>query len=33
LRLAIELRPAQWRVLKCRGGVAPAAPIACVQAR
>jgi hypothetical protein len=27
LRLLVELRPPQWRVLKCRGGVAPAAPI------
>jgi hypothetical protein len=32
LRLIIELQPPQWRVLKCRGGVAPAAPIACDQA-
>lgn len=29
LRIAIDARPAQWRVLKCRGGQAPAAPIAC----
>lgn len=28
LRIAIDLQPAQWRVLKCRGGLAPAAPIA-----
>ncbi|UFH50858.1 translesion DNA synthesis-associated protein ImuA [Pseudomonas sp. KNUC1026] len=28
LRLAIELRPARWRVIKCRGGQAPAQPIA-----
>jgi hypothetical protein len=33
LRLIIELRPPQWRVLKCRGGVAPAAPIAYAQGR
>lgn len=33
LRLAIDLQPAQWRVLKCRGGVAPSAPIAYAQAR
>ena len=32
LRLMIELQPPQWRVLKCRGGVAPAAPIACDRA-
>lgn len=32
LRLIIELQPPQWRVLKCRGGVAPAAPIACDRA-
>lgn len=29
LRIAVDARPAQWRVLKCRGGLAPAAPIAC----
>ncbi|WP_409273648.1 translesion DNA synthesis-associated protein ImuA [Pseudomonas sp. KCJK9111] len=29
LRLAIDLRPPQWRVLKCRGGMPPAQPIAC----
>ncbi|QXH33902.1 translesion DNA synthesis-associated protein ImuA [Pseudomonas muyukensis] len=29
LRIAIDTRPAQWRVLKCRGGLPPAAPIAC----
>ncbi|MBC3437116.1 translesion DNA synthesis-associated protein ImuA [Pseudomonas sp. BW16M2] len=29
LRIALDLRPAQWRVLKCRGGLAPATPIAC----
>ncbi len=28
LRIAIDLRPAQLRVLKCRGGLAPAAPLA-----
>lgn len=28
LRLAIELRPPRWRVLKCRGGQVPAQPIA-----
>lgn len=28
LRIAIDARPAQWRVLKCRGGLPPAAPIA-----
>ncbi|MFF7709401.1 translesion DNA synthesis-associated protein ImuA [Pseudomonas sp. NPDC007930] len=28
LRLAIDAQPAQWRVLKCRGGRAPAQPIA-----
>lgn len=28
LRIAVEARPAQWRVLKCRGGLAHAAPIA-----
>lgn len=27
LRLAVEARPAQLRVLKCRGGLAPARPI------
>ena len=27
LRIAIDAVPAQWRVLKCRGGVAPARPI------
>jgi hypothetical protein len=32
LRLIIELQPPQWRILKCRGGVAPAAPIACDRA-
>lgn len=32
LRLIIEMQPPQWRVLKCRGGVAPAAPIACDRA-
>lgn len=29
LRIALDLRPAQWRVLKCRGGLAPVTPIAC----
>lgn len=29
LRIAVDARPAQWRVLKCRGGLAPAAPIVC----
>ena len=29
LRIALDARPAQWRVLKCRGGLAPATPIAC----
>ncbi|MGE7989604.1 translesion DNA synthesis-associated protein ImuA [Pseudomonas sp. NPDC089554] len=29
LRIAIDACPAQWRVLKCRGGLAPANPIAC----
>jgi len=29
LRIAIDTRPAQWRVLKCRGGMPPAAAIAC----
>jgi hypothetical protein len=28
LRLAVDARPAQLRVLKCRGGLAPARPIA-----
>lgn len=28
LRIAIDTRPVQWRVLKCRGGMPPAAPIA-----
>jgi len=28
LRIAIDTRPAQWRVLKCRGGLPPSAPIA-----
>lgn len=28
LRIAVDCQPAQWRVLKCRGGRAPAAPIA-----
>lgn len=27
LRIAIDAAPAQWRVLKCRGGVAPTRPI------
>ncbi|BBH46346.1 translesion DNA synthesis-associated protein ImuA [Pseudomonas sp. KU43P] len=27
LRIAIDTQPAQWRVLKCRGGLPPAAPI------
>lgn len=27
LRIAIDTAPAQWRVLKCRGGAAPAQPI------
>ncbi|HEX8777161.1 MAG TPA: translesion DNA synthesis-associated protein ImuA, partial [Rhodanobacter sp.] len=27
LRIAIDAAPAQWRVLKCRGGAAPAQPI------
>lgn len=27
LRIAIDAAPPQWRVLKCRGGVAPARPI------
>lgn len=30
LRLAVEANPAQLRVLKCRGGLAPARPIAAV---
>jgi ABC-type uncharacterized transport system YnjBCD permease subunit len=29
VRIAIDARPAQWRVLKCRGGLPPAAAIAC----
>ncbi|UVL59622.1 translesion DNA synthesis-associated protein ImuA [Pseudomonas sp. B21-032] len=29
LRIAVDAQPAQWRVLKCRGGLAPATPIAC----
>ncbi|MDZ3991592.1 hypothetical protein PspTeo4_10648 [Pseudomonas sp. Teo4] len=29
LRIAVDTRPAQWRVLKCRGGLPPAVPIAC----
>ncbi|MNT09935.1 SOS cell division inhibitor [compost metagenome] len=29
LRIAIDARPSQWRVLKCRGGLAPVRPIAC----
>ncbi|MBH3413399.1 translesion DNA synthesis-associated protein ImuA, partial [Pseudomonas putida] len=29
LRIAVDTRPAQWRVLKCRGGMPPALPIAC----
>jgi Uncharacterized conserved protein len=29
LRIAVDTRPAQWRVLKCRGGMPPAMPIAC----
>lgn len=28
LRIAIDTRPAQWRVLKCRGGLPPSVPIA-----
>ncbi|MBG8559411.1 translesion DNA synthesis-associated protein ImuA [Pseudomonas qingdaonensis] len=28
LRIAVDLHPAQWWVLKCRGGLAPATPIA-----
>ena len=31
LRLAVDTRPAQLRVLKCRGGLAPARPIAAWQ--
>jgi len=27
LRIAIDTLPAQWRVLKCRGGLPPTAPI------
>lgn len=27
LRIAVDAAPAQWRVLKCRGGAAPAQPI------
>lgn len=27
LRIAVEAEPAQWRVLKCRGGLAPPRPI------
>jgi hypothetical protein len=27
LRIAIDAQPAQVRVLKCRGGLAPAAPM------
>lgn len=29
LRIAVDSHPARWRVLKCRGGLAPAMPIAC----
>lgn len=29
LRIAIDTKPAQWRVLKCRGGLPSATPIAC----
>ena len=29
LRIAIDTRPAQWRVLKCKGGLPPAGAIAC----
>jgi len=29
LRIAIDTRPAQWRVLKCRGGMPPATAITC----
>lgn len=32
LRMVIELDPPQWRVLKCRGGVAPAGAIAAASA-
>ncbi|MBA1202746.1 translesion DNA synthesis-associated protein ImuA [Pseudomonas capeferrum] len=28
LRIAVDTRPAQWRVLKCRGGLPPSAPVA-----
>ncbi|HKS12549.1 MAG TPA: translesion DNA synthesis-associated protein ImuA [Pseudomonas sp.] len=28
LRIAIDTRPAQWRVLKCRGGLPPSLPVA-----
>ncbi|MDH0663078.1 translesion DNA synthesis-associated protein ImuA [Pseudomonas sp. GD03858] len=28
LRIALDSRPAQWRVLKCRGGLPPVTPIA-----
>lgn len=28
LRIAVDTRPAQWRVLKCRGGIPPSQPIA-----
>ncbi|MBC3410777.1 translesion DNA synthesis-associated protein ImuA [Pseudomonas sp. SWRI51] len=31
LRIAIDARPAQWRVIKCRGGLPPALPIASAQ--
>ncbi|WP_166362015.1 translesion DNA synthesis-associated protein ImuA [Pseudomonas akapageensis] len=27
LRIAVDVRPAQWRVLKCRGGLASSTPI------
>jgi hypothetical protein len=27
LRIAVDAEPAQWRVLKCRGGLAPVQPI------
>ena len=30
LRLAVEAQPAQVRVLKCRGGLAPVQPISAV---
>ncbi|MCO7516272.1 translesion DNA synthesis-associated protein ImuA [Pseudomonas guariconensis] len=33
LRIAIDARPPQWRVLKCRGGLPPVMPIACPQWR